>query len=144
MQRLRDRVEELERFLGVDRTLTNRLRSAFGIGPDPARILGMILQRNIVTHEAMYIVVYGARPDCDQPATKILDVQVCKTRKALSGHGIKIKTHWGEGWSMSLADKAKVRARLALVDCADTAIDDLPAFLRPSEPSVTTLTSAAA
>ena len=39
-----------------------------------------------------------------------VDVQISRLRRALRRHGITIKTQWGEGWLMSAADKARVRA----------------------------------
>jgi hypothetical protein len=131
LQRLRDRIDELEQVLGVDRTLTNRLRGALGISRDQARMLGVLIGRNVVTHEAMYTVMYGARPECDQPSLKIMDVQLCKLRGRLKPHGITFRTLWGEGWQMPMEEKAKVRALLVPVDQADSTINDLPQFLRP-------------
>lgn len=110
--RLRDRVEELERVLGVDRNLTSRLRDAFGIEPGMAPVLGMLLKRNFVSHDSLYTVLFAGRPECDWPEPKLMDVQICKLRRVLKRHGISIKTRWGEGWLMSSEDKAKVRAVL--------------------------------
>jgi hypothetical protein len=129
VQRLRDRIDELEQILGVDRSLANRLRGALCISRDQARMLGMLLSRNVVTHEAMYTVMYGARPECDQPTMKIMDVQLCKLRGRLKPHGITFRTLWGEGWQMPMEEKAKVRAKLVSVDQADSTIADLPTFL---------------
>jgi hypothetical protein len=112
LQTLRDRVEELERAVGVDQGLTTRLRIAFGIEPALAPILGMLFKRNFVTHDSLYTVLYAGRLECDWPQPKIMDVQICKLRRKLKRFGIVIKTQWGEGWSMSVADKAKVRAVL--------------------------------
>jgi hypothetical protein len=114
LQRALDRIEELEEVLGIDRSMTNRIRGALGVSRDQAKMLGLLISRNIVTHTAMFTVLYGARPDCDQPATKIMDVQLCKLRRRLSQHGIAIKTEWGEGWAMSLGEKAKVRRLIAI------------------------------
>jgi hypothetical protein len=129
LQLLRDRIDELEQILGVDLSLTSRLRGALGITRDQARMLGLLLNRNMVTHDAMFTVLYGDRPDCDQPQPKVMDVQLCKLRKVTSLHGIDIKTLVGEGWQMPMAEKAKVRALLVPVDQADSTIDDLPRFL---------------
>jgi len=38
--RLRDRVEQLEQLVGVDRSLTSRLRTAFGLEPGVAQVMG--------------------------------------------------------------------------------------------------------
>ena len=113
LHRLRDRIDEFEQILGVDRALANRLRGALGISRDQARMLGLLLSRDVVTHEAMYAVLYGERPECDQPGPKVMSVQVCKLRKALTPRSIEIKTHLGDGWQMLPEDKAKVRALLS-------------------------------
>src|SRR5258705_13371921 len=59
--RLRDRVEQLEQLVGVDRSLTSRLRTAFGLEPGVAQVMGMLLKRDFVTHDALYVVLYSAR-----------------------------------------------------------------------------------
>ena len=59
--RLRDRVEQLEQLVGVDRSLTSRLRTAFGLEPGVAQVMGMLLKRDFVTHDALYVVLYAAR-----------------------------------------------------------------------------------
>src|SRR5258707_3460553 len=48
--RLRDRVEQLEQLVGVDRSLTSRLRTAFGLEPGVAQVMGMLLNREFVPH----------------------------------------------------------------------------------------------
>jgi hypothetical protein len=76
LARLRDRVAQLEQALGVNRSLTGRLRAVFGIEPTQASILGMLLKRNFVTTESLYTVLYGDRPDCDLPDPQVLAVQI--------------------------------------------------------------------
>ena len=116
LQRLRDRIEQLESLLGLDRNIAGRLRDAFMITRAQAETLCFMLRRNFVSHEALYITLYGARPDCDQPDPRIMDVQVHHLRTALRKHGIALKTRWGEGWTISPADKIKVRAVLEAAD----------------------------
>ena len=109
-ERLRDRVEELERVLGVDMSLTERLRDVFDLEPGLTPILGMLMKRAFVSHSSLYTVLYAGRPECDWPNEKVMDVQICKLRRKLRKHGVTVQTRWGEGWMMSMADKAKVRA----------------------------------
>src|SRR5258705_223837 len=59
--RLRDRVEQLEQLVGVDRSLTSRLRTAFGLEPGVAQVMGMLLKRDFVMMYALYFVLYSAR-----------------------------------------------------------------------------------
>ena len=54
---------------------------------------------NAVTKSALYDRLYGLRADCDLPATKILDVLVCKVRKKLP-EGYQIETVWGKGYRL--------------------------------------------
>jgi DNA-binding response OmpR family regulator len=113
----RDRIEDLERILGLKVEVHSSLRLA----PDERKIFGVLLARQIMTKEALFIVLYGARPDCDQPTDiKIVDVQVCKLRAALKRHCIKhglpvveISTQWGTGYFMTQQNKARARALLA-------------------------------
>ena len=126
MERLRDRVAQLEQVLGIDRSLGGKMRDAFGLEPAFVPILGMIYKREFVTRGGLYTVVYGGRPECEWPDERILDVQICKLRKVLKKFGITIKTKWGEGWYMTRANKANVRAALDARAAADAA-DFLPA-----------------
>ncbi len=71
-------------------------------------------------------LLYGARPDCDQPQPKVMDVQVCKLRRKMKPHGVKIKTRWGQGWLMPKDSKDLIRATLTRV--VDS-YADLPNFL---------------
>lgn len=111
-QRLRDRVEELEGILGVGKSDVMAYRRVLRITPDQAKILGMLAKRTeTVTKTSIFTVLYGARPDCDQPGdVRIIDVEVCKLRKSLRLKGICLRTDWGAGYSMSQADKAKLRS----------------------------------
>lgn len=118
-QRLRDRIEELERVLGVDRSLTSKLRDVFGLEPGLSPILGMLMKRAFVSHSSLYTVLYSGRPECDWPDAKVMDVQICKLRRKLKKIGVTIETRWGDGWMMSNANKAKVRAVIDLADGGD-------------------------
>lgn len=120
-QRLRDRIEELERVLGVDRSLTSKLRDVFGLEPGLSPILGMLMQRIFVSHSSLYTVLYANRPECDWPEPKILDVQICKLRRKLKKIGASIDTRWGEGWMMTAANKAKVRDAIGRADASAAA-----------------------
>lgn len=46
--------------------------------------------------------IYGLLPFCDWPDIKIVDVWICKIRKKLSGTGLIVKSHWGNGYSIIL------------------------------------------
>ena len=113
LERLQNRIEELESVLGVGKDEVTIYRRAFGLTRDQARILGLLFKRNAtVTRGSIYTVLYGSRPDCDQPEDKIIDVQICKMRKQLRAVGVEIKVDWGFGYRMPQADKQKLRAYL--------------------------------
>lgn len=119
LERLRDRVEELEGVLGVRREDIAVYRAALGITREEAKILGLVAKRNVtVTRGSIYTVLYGTRPDCDQPEVKIIDVLVCRMRKPLRAIGSDIRSEWGTGYYMTQADKAALRAFLASPDRA--------------------------
>ncbi len=114
VQRLRDRIEQLEGQLCVDRSTVGRMREAFGLEPIHAQILGMLFSREFVTRDGLYTVLYEGRPECEWPGEKMLDVQMCKLRSALKRAGLEIviETKWGEGWHIGRDDKAKVGERI--------------------------------
>lgn len=80
----------------------------------------------MLCRDALYTLLFGARPECDQPELKVMDVQICKLRRKMKPHGITIKTQWGQGWSMPKVSNDKIRAALAP---AVEAYADLPNFL---------------
>ncbi|UGY23770.1 helix-turn-helix domain-containing protein [Bradyrhizobium septentrionale] len=115
LEALRDRVAQLEAILGVDEPFLVQLRLAFGLtGATQPKILGMLLNRSFVTHDALYAMLYGHRPDCDLPCDKTVDVHLSKLRKTLKGHGITFRTVVDGGYAMDTANKIKVRAKLGL------------------------------
>lgn len=121
LRKLRDRIEQLERVLGVDQELTTRLRFAFGITPDQAKLLGMMLRRARVTREGAYATLYGHKPDCDQPEWKVLDVQIHRLRAALKAMKIEFVTVALDGWTMEPEHKLKLRERLEAFEEAHAA-----------------------
>jgi transcriptional regulator with XRE-family HTH domain len=105
-----DRIEELEELLGV----FIRVPDAIGLTQHERMVLGMIVKRKgVVSREAIFIGVYGARPEIDQPDMKIVDVVLCKIRKGLEPYGIKIETAWGIGYYMTEEMRAKTERLLA-------------------------------
>lgn len=102
LQRLRDRIAELEALLGA------RDADLFPIAlPAQQRaILGLILRRASVTVSQIAAVIYGGRVDCDW-----------RLRKTLKDFGITIETSRVDGgagaYAMSADNKAKVRVLIA-------------------------------
>jgi hypothetical protein len=109
-QRLQDRVQELKALLGVGNDDVSRLLTVLDATPQQCEMVGFMLRRAVATRTALHTVLFGARPDCDQPEIKLIDVQMVKVRAALRTLGIEVRTEWGSGgWAISNADKAKLR-----------------------------------
>jgi len=101
------RIQEMEEALGV----TTLPPLEFGLTGHEAAVLGILLNREVVTKQAMLCGLYSARAD-DAPNIKIVDVYVCKLRKKLAPFGVEVATHWGVGYSMPAGSKALVRAMM--------------------------------
>ncbi|WP_315731632.1 MULTISPECIES: hypothetical protein [unclassified Bradyrhizobium] len=112
VQRLQDRIEQLEHVLGVGRSFTDRLRELFGLETEKAIVLGMLYKREFVTRDGLYTVLYGSRPECDWPDEKVLDLQIFMLRRAIKSTGVTITTKWGAGWYMPADSKAVIRGRI--------------------------------
>lgn len=108
LQALRDRVQELEELLGVSKEQRDMMFS-LKLSPQQTAFLGLIYRGDLVRRDAAYAVIYGARPECDRPDDKILDVQLSRIRARLRPKGITIETQWGVGWFMTPKNKAILR-----------------------------------
>jgi hypothetical protein len=109
-QRLQDRVQELEALLGVGNDDVSRLMTVLDATPQQCEMVGFMLKRAVATRTGMFIALFGARPECDQPDMKLIDVQMVRVRVALGALGIEVHTAWGAGgWSLSTTDKARLR-----------------------------------
>lgn len=110
LQRLRDRVEQLEDMLGIGKDTTSQLCNALKLTRDQAKTVGLLLNRAVATREAIFFVQYGDKPECEHPhSEKVLDKHLCLIRKRLKARGIEISTIWGEGWHLTHDQKAKLR-----------------------------------
>lgn len=107
---LRDRVAELDALLGVGNDDVSRLLTVVDATLQQCEMIGFMLKRAVATRTALFIALFGARPECDQPDMKLIDVQMVKVRKALEKLGIEVRIEWGSGgWNIPAADKAKLR-----------------------------------
>jgi len=114
IQNLRERIAALEEILGIGQSMISRLRAALQLAETEAKVLGMLMHRQFVTKDALYGMLYGDRPDCDQPCWKTLDVWLHTLRKKLAVHQIKFDCVVNEGYSMKPEHKLKVRAALGM------------------------------
>jgi hypothetical protein len=114
IQRLRDRIEELEGLLGIGCEDLDRL-AVLGLPAICSTILGLLLKRAVVSREAAYVVVYGNRPETEQPQIKGLDVYVWRIRQRLRLHNVELKTQFRVGWYLTSGDKAKIKALIGAV-----------------------------
>lgn len=108
-QRLRDRIDELERLLGMDSSSVNRFPVEWRLTPSEARVLGFLATREQASKEAIMLALYVERPD-DPPEIKIVDVFICKLRKKVKNFGIEIETLWGQGYRLSRVMRARLGA----------------------------------
>jgi hypothetical protein len=99
---LRNRVEELEALLGVGNHDVSRLMTVLDATPQQCEMVGFMLRRSVATRTALHTVVFGRRPECDQPEIKLIDVQMVNVRKALEKVGVEVRTEWGSGaWAIA-------------------------------------------
>jgi DNA-binding response OmpR family regulator len=105
--RLRDRIEELERLIGM-RTVPPRL---WGLTRQEADLLGILLRRQVMTHAQLFEAIWGGDSECN---SKIVEVVVCKLRAKLRPHGIAIRTEHGVGYFIPPDSKAAARAQIAV------------------------------
>lgn len=111
-QQLLDRIEELEQLLGCDDHFVQHIRHVLRVSLSTAKTIGFLLAREHGTREGIYVMLYGTRPDADQPSIREIDQWVWRARRALKGHGINIVSCWGTGYMMALADKAALKTLL--------------------------------
>jgi hypothetical protein len=105
LQRLRDRVEELEELLG----LTPPVRYNLNITDLGMRLLGLLLKRPLVVREFAFRALYGGKAESDQPKNlRIIDVIVHRLNMALRSYGVKIQTEYLRGYYLSEGDKATI------------------------------------
>ncbi len=104
--RLRDRIEELERLLGMREVLPH----PWGLTRREAAVLGLLLKRQVMSVTQLFEAIWGGDSDCE---TKIVEVVVCKLRAKLRPHGIAIRTEYGAGYFIPPQAKAVARAQIA-------------------------------
>jgi len=115
IQRLRDRIEELEAILGMAEDHVTVIMRVTGLPYYPSCILGILHRRNTVfSKEVIGQLVYGYRPECDQPehVIKIIEVFVHTIRKKIAPLGLSIRTVFQQGYTMDDADRRRLTAMM--------------------------------
>lgn len=104
---LHDRIDQLETELGIRIELPPML----GVPRNMARLLSMLLKREVVTREGAILAIYSGMSNSwdKDPDEKIVDVFICKLRVMLRKYDIKISCKWGLGYFMDGANKRKLR-----------------------------------
>jgi len=106
---LETRVAELEEALGLTKTLPDKTRRKFGFTKRPSvPLLGMLMKREIVTRESVFLALYSSLTHADQPSDKCIDVYIVDVRAGLRRIGVKLKIVWGRGWYLDADDKRKI------------------------------------
>lgn len=112
VNRLRDRVAELEAALSSTEQFPDQAFQPLRLHPLAIRMLKLLLKREFVSRDAAYAAFYNHRNEDDRPSLQIISVSVCHVRKALTPLGVKIVTTWGVGWRMPPAEKDKLKKLL--------------------------------
>ena len=82
----------------------------FKCSPLEAVMLAAMLKRNEVTKQQLHHVIEQNRPGDparDETDVKMVDVMICKLRKKLKEHDIKIETMWGLGYLIPAGDRER-------------------------------------
>jgi two-component system, cell cycle response regulator CtrA len=101
---LRAKVEQLEGLIGMRTTVP----ISFGLTGQEARVLGILMKRDMASKELVMAGLYSHRAD-DNVEIKIVGVFVCKIRKKLQRFDIPIETVRGQGYRLKPEIKDKVR-----------------------------------
>jgi hypothetical protein len=117
----------------LDRDLAMRIRHVRRMAQEESRILSILIKRNFASYDTIHTILYGGRPECDQPEPKIVDVQVCKARKSMRNAGIpaNVRTKWDDGYYMTREDKIAFMAALEEAEMPEAvqAAEELPPFI---------------
>lgn len=105
IKRLEERIRDLEAALAQ---LTNapKVPLVLKLTPCETRALEVLLRRHSASKEQLLAEMYAHRYHGDDlPEIKIVDVFICKLRRKLAPHGIKIETRWGAGYTLPMESR---------------------------------------
>ena len=108
---LKERISDIE---NQDITLGMRITSALIVQPQVGRTLAVLMRLCPlpVARDAIESIIQFRRESC---RAKLLDVNICKARKALRAIGCEggIVTIWGHGYQITKEAKATIMQRIA-------------------------------
>ena len=113
LERLRDRVEELEAACGLDWECPPAFKRGNRCRGRAWKLLCILAKRGRARVDAIHVVVWGDQDVAERPDPKIVQVIVCQLRPFLTAHGVVLETVWGEGYRFS---PDMQRRALALVE----------------------------
>ena len=118
LNRLRNRVAELENLLGVEWKCPPQWRRQGG-NLRQWHILGLLIKRTLVTRSTILISVQADQRLRDRYVDeRMADVYICGLRKILRTHGIEINTVPTEGWFLDAQNKPKAKALMTSMRAA--------------------------
>jgi len=107
IERLQNRIHELEEILGV----TTELPPVLGLTLSEEALLDALFKREIVTPATAFAALYASRAGGEPSDPKnVVSVLIMRLRKKLVAHGIDIKTRSGAGYYMTAEAKDRLRS----------------------------------
>jgi len=102
IERLKDRIEELEELLGMKLEPPHKIRSKHkAFWP----LVGLLLKRRRVSREFAYRALYGGRLEADQPKSlRMIDTNIMRANKVLREYDIVVKAEPGFGYFLEDED----------------------------------------
>jgi DNA-binding response OmpR family regulator len=105
----RERIADVEQLLAIDDPKPLIIK----VSRTERILMELLLKRNMLTREVAWGVLYGHRPDADQPEYRVISTIIHHLRNRLSPHGVEITTEYGTGWYLKDKDREKLDHLLA-------------------------------
>jgi DNA-binding response OmpR family regulator len=106
LERLRDRVEELEALLGLRASIPD----PYGLSPMEKKYVGILLKRNVANTEIFLTAIYGG---LTERTPHNVGVHIKNIRRKLAPWGFTIKNRWGEGYYLDAESRAALKEACA-------------------------------
>lgn len=107
------RLEDIEVAMGFRAVAdeTWQRYASLGLSPNPCRLLGLLMTRELVTRPSAMSALYDM--DADPPQSRVIDVYVTQIRKAVRPLGVDVDTRRMIGWQLARNAKETIEAALA-------------------------------